>query len=193
MRVATTTEPRIFTKALEAAGIPLELMWRIRHFENNEVCMREAVAGRVRNLRCTCCGSAAGRYQQFYNQDTGYGICRKCIEGFLKENVMTAEEIRDRYGIEGVNYAPKGLGLTPAEYLTAVNLASRAHYEHMQVYQSGLSKLMRPRLEYALDDVQQYWEQGYWPEHAFGTLYSKNMSDEELVALGFPLAANSRS
>ena len=32
-----------------------------------------------RGLQCACCGSYAGRFLQFNNQDGGCGICRPCV------------------------------------------------------------------------------------------------------------------
>ena len=34
----------------------------------------------VRRMQCCCCGSDAGRWAQWWNRDTGYGICRRCID-----------------------------------------------------------------------------------------------------------------
>lgn len=58
----------------------------------------------VRQLECAVCGDDAGRWQQHWNRDTGYGICRKCVEWLVNEHRDRPEEIRDLYGVEGVNY-----------------------------------------------------------------------------------------
>lgn len=59
----------------------------------------------VRSLRCTCCGEHAGRWEQHWNQDTGYGLCAKCRD-WIWERAPQHE--RDRfeqtYGKPGVNY-----------------------------------------------------------------------------------------
>lgn len=40
---------------------------------------KEAIPGAIRSLTCSCCGeTTTGR--QWWNQDTGYGICKKCID-----------------------------------------------------------------------------------------------------------------
>lgn len=57
----------------------------------------------TRNLECACCGESAGRWQQHWNRDTGYGVCRKCIDWMLSRGT-SVDEIKDSYGIEGVNY-----------------------------------------------------------------------------------------
>ena len=32
-----------------------------------------------RRLECCCCGESAGVWAQWWNRDTGYGICASCI------------------------------------------------------------------------------------------------------------------
>ena len=65
---------------------------------------------KIRLLTCACCGGNAGKFQQWYNQDTGYGICARCIAWMRQPTATKAvreseENIRDYYGIEGVNFA----------------------------------------------------------------------------------------
>lgn len=55
------------------------------------------------HLTCCVCGDYAGRWTQHWNRDTGYGICRRCVD----ESPETPDEIRNLYGVEGVNYAAK--------------------------------------------------------------------------------------
>jgi hypothetical protein len=57
----------------------------------------------VRNLTCCCCGARAGRWQQHWNRDTGFGVCADCVEGMRKRGTTEAE-IADCYGKEGVNW-----------------------------------------------------------------------------------------
>jgi hypothetical protein len=61
--------------------------------------------GKVKGLTCACCGQwTAGR--QWFNQDTGYGLCRKCAE------YITAKEgpeyTKSCYGIRGIHYDVEG-------------------------------------------------------------------------------------
>ena len=65
--------------------------------------------GTVRHLYCSCCGGSAGRWAQHWNMDTGHGVCARCVKWLLGRG-ETAEEIRFRYGVEGVNYAPAETG-----------------------------------------------------------------------------------
>lgn len=66
----------------------------------------------TRSLTCAVCGADAGRFKQHWNQDTGWGICRPCIDR-LAARGETAEELGDLYGIEGINYAAKASGDVP--------------------------------------------------------------------------------
>ena len=69
----------------------------------------ETKANEVKQLGCCCCGSATyGR--QWWNRDTGYGICSKCIHWLRTDKKQNGEpreseaEIRDLYGVEGRHF-----------------------------------------------------------------------------------------
>lgn len=66
---------------------------------------------RKRELACNCCGGMAGRFVQWFNQDTGYSICRSCLDGQYIARGESAATIRDYFGVEGVNYAASGFAL----------------------------------------------------------------------------------
>jgi len=64
-------------------------------------------------MTCCLCGNGAGRWQQHYNRDDGFGICVNCISwtrqraleyrgGLTPQNVEA--EIADLYGKENVNW-----------------------------------------------------------------------------------------
>ena len=57
--------------------------------------------GPVRILHCCCCG-AATRGRQWYNRDTGYGLCRGCVDRCSRNE--TPEEVKSLYGVRGVHY-----------------------------------------------------------------------------------------
>lgn len=59
-----------------------------------------------RELTCTCCGGSAGRWQQWPNQDTGYGLCPHCRDWIWKRNQpsLPHSEFIRTYGKPGVNY-----------------------------------------------------------------------------------------
>jgi len=61
----------------------------------------------LRRLTCSVCGSDAGRFQQWSNRDTGYGICAPCVD-WLKGRGTSAEELQRNYGTAGVHYLSKG-------------------------------------------------------------------------------------
>lgn len=56
---------------------------------------------RIRRLLCSCCG-AETRGRQWYNRDTGYGLCVGCIE-FCQRKV-TAEQFERCYGVRGIHF-----------------------------------------------------------------------------------------
>lgn len=58
-----------------------------------------------RLLVCCVCGESAGRYHQHWNRDTGFGICRSCVE-WQEKRGETAESMRSMYGEPGINYEP---------------------------------------------------------------------------------------
>ena len=61
----------------------------------------------LRRLTCSVCGEDAGRHHQHWNRDHGFGICRRCVDWLIGRGV-TADELARCYGVEGLNYAPKG-------------------------------------------------------------------------------------
>ena len=73
---------------------------------------RPGTAPKVR-LRCACCGGDAGRFEQHWNQDLGWGLCASCgrwIMGRLmtRERMTAAEadtDMRRTYGEPGINRA----------------------------------------------------------------------------------------
>lgn len=60
-------------------------------------------SGVLRRLSCSCCGESAGRWRQHWNQDTGVGVCVRCIT-FKRMRGESEEDILSDYGVEGVNW-----------------------------------------------------------------------------------------
>lgn len=58
---------------------------------------------KLRELKCCVCGTSAGKYKQHWNRDTGWGVCRKCVDWEISRNV-SPDELLDLYGVAGVNY-----------------------------------------------------------------------------------------
>lgn len=56
----------------------------------------------VRTLYCSCCG-AVTRGRQWWNRDTGYGVCLRCV-AWLESRGTAAEELERNYGARGVHY-----------------------------------------------------------------------------------------
>ena len=53
----------------------------------------------IRLLKCTCCGGQA-KSRQWWNQDTGYGLCDNCIE-FCRSREI---DFDSTYGVEGFHF-----------------------------------------------------------------------------------------
>jgi D-tyrosyl-tRNA(Tyr) deacylase len=56
----------------------------------------------IRHMTCCCCGDDAGRWEQHWNRDTGYGICAKCVAEEMGRE--PPERIKELYGTAGVHY-----------------------------------------------------------------------------------------
>ena len=61
-------------------------------------------------LTCACCGGCAGKFVQWFNQDTGFGLCANCRDWMLaprdgKPPRETTESVREMFGLPGVHYA----------------------------------------------------------------------------------------
>jgi len=54
-------------------------------------------------MTCCCCGNYAGKWQQWWNRDTGFGICSRCID-WMKGRGKPEEEIKDHYGVENIHW-----------------------------------------------------------------------------------------
>lgn len=64
------------------------------------VLLGEATYGPTKYLTCCCCGEGTtGR--QWYNRDTGYGLCNKCAAWIRSRG---KEDMKDNYGISGIHY-----------------------------------------------------------------------------------------
>lgn len=59
--------------------------------------------GRAIHLECCCCGG--GTYgRQWWNRDTGYGMCDNCIS-YVRSRSMSEEEIERNYGKAGIHHS----------------------------------------------------------------------------------------
>jgi hypothetical protein len=57
----------------------------------------------IHNMECAVCGGDAGRWEQHWNRDTGYGVCAKCVD-YVKGKGATDTDILSLYGKEGLNW-----------------------------------------------------------------------------------------
>lgn len=54
-------------------------------------------------MTCCVCGNDAGRWKQWWNRDTGYGVCKACV-AWVRSRGESEEEIEKNYGKAGINY-----------------------------------------------------------------------------------------
>ena len=57
----------------------------------------------VKTLTCSCCGQAT-KGRQWWNRDTGFGLCPKCAKWIAEK--LDKEEMEETYGSEGYHYDP---------------------------------------------------------------------------------------
>lgn len=55
---------------------------------------------KLKHLTCACCGGDAPSLAQWWNRDTGYGVCGRCVD-WIRSRGSTSEEISFSYGVEG--------------------------------------------------------------------------------------------
>jgi hypothetical protein len=56
----------------------------------------------IRTLTCCCCGELT-RGRQWWNRDTGYGVCAKCV-AWVRLKGESEVDIRSNYGEEGIHW-----------------------------------------------------------------------------------------
>jgi ribosomal protein S14 len=58
-----------------------------------------------RMLECAECGQPTGPYEQYWNQDDGYGVCRRCVNAMLERGADHVD-IHEIYGMAFVHRPP---------------------------------------------------------------------------------------
>ena len=66
----------------------------------------------IRSLECCCCGNRT-RGRQWFNRDTGYGLCVACVE-YCKRGISD-DEFRSYYGERGVHFDVPADGVSAGE------------------------------------------------------------------------------
>lgn len=66
----------------------------------------EATRPSVRQLECACCGGPAPALRQWWNQDTGYGLCARCGDWILGREPGGLVYVEQAYGKRGVHWDP---------------------------------------------------------------------------------------
>jgi hypothetical protein len=59
----------------------------------------------IKSLYCACCDREA-RGRQFFNQDRGYGLCKRCADRI--EKCEGLEYVESCYGKKGIHHSIKG-------------------------------------------------------------------------------------
>jgi len=73
----------------------------------------ELIEQRLHHLTCCVCGDDGGRFEQWHNRDTGYGLCAACRDWLTTPDPRDgrircdAAEMLDLYGEAGRHYAAK--------------------------------------------------------------------------------------
>lgn len=137
--------------------------------------LENELAKPIRELGCCCCGNST-RGRQWWNRDTGYGICPSCIE-YVKKQGESDEQIAESYGVKGVHYdvekeAPRRVHLT----LSGGNgepLAIRAVYADGE--QIGVVRQDRENGLWIADDIK---------GHCHGVSYTTDWNAAKQLALG---------
>lgn len=65
----------------------------------------------MRNLECCCCGGSAPALKQWWNRDTGYGLCGKCAIYIKGRSDYDPNEFTQCYGEQGIHWMPLEGGL----------------------------------------------------------------------------------
>ena len=61
----------------------------------------------MRRLTCCVCGGAAPARKQWWNRDTGFGLCGKCAAWLKTRRDYNEEEFTSYYGEPGVHWIPE--------------------------------------------------------------------------------------
>lgn len=64
-------------------------------------------------LTCCVCGELARALHQWWNRDTGYGLCGRCAAWLKTRPDYDPAEFRSCYGDEGVHWMPEPADVEP--------------------------------------------------------------------------------
>lgn len=87
----------------------------------------------MRILICGCCGERAPAVKQHWNQDSGFGLCPRCVP-FILDNPRAGQDELKGYGKPGTNFAaPLVPGLEPGSLVAWKTLAEDGDYHGYHV------------------------------------------------------------
>ncbi len=59
-------------------------------------------------LTCCCCGNGAKAARQWWNRDTGFGLCGSCAQMIQARKDYDPDEFTRTYGHEGMHWFKDG-------------------------------------------------------------------------------------
>jgi hypothetical protein len=87
----------------------------------------------MRILTCGCCGERAPALKQHWNQDTGFGLCPRCVP-YILDNPRAGNEELKGYGTPGLNFAvPLDRQCVPGMLVAWKTLAEDGEYHGYHV------------------------------------------------------------
>lgn len=61
-----------------------------------------------KSLKCCVCGSSAGAFLQHWNRDTGWGVCRSCVDWEISRGIKPEELLKARLAYaQGIEREPR--------------------------------------------------------------------------------------
>lgn len=109
------------------------------------------MATRPKRLTCSCCGETAlGR--QHWNQDTGYGLCVKCVTYTTSRPRFEGEdELRKCHGKRGYNFATElRRDCKPGDLVGWITADGHTHAGILKEWDNGTAIVMTEGAEQAV-------------------------------------------
>lgn len=92
---------------------------------------------------CACCGSSAGKWEQWHNQDHEYGVCTSCAVWIADREGWTS--VFDCYGIPGRNWnPPTTIDFRKAKNVTFESFVEAFNARYSQPYAGKITKGAHP-------------------------------------------------
>lgn len=92
------------------------------------------------SMTCCVCGNGAGRWEQHWNRDTGYGICPRCAAE--QSAIEAPERMLELYGAPGVNYRQPAIHHLGRRYEVLATAKTQAQADSFMERTPGASVLL---------------------------------------------------